>query len=90
LLNLVHHFSIGIELGLRKRRLTDGYGHDVGELGVRISRFELSGVRFARVVDDAVDEARDMQELHLDDEGGAFPIAAADVEDRKLCSSDEG
>src|SRR5262249_53336280 len=58
--------------------------HDVRQLRVPLARLELACVRLARVVHDAVDEARVVDELHLDHEGRARPVLAPDVQDREL------
>ena len=64
--------------------VADRDGHDVRQLRVPLACLELARVRLARVVDDAVDEARVVDELHLDHERRARPVPAPDVEDREL------
>jgi hypothetical protein len=55
-----------------------------------LTRLELIDVRLAAIVDDAVDEAGDMDELHLDDKPRAGPVLAADVQNRQLRPRHQG
>ena len=58
------------------------FGDDIGQGVVPLSGLELGYVGFARIVDNAVHEARMMQELHLDDERRARSLFAPQIEDR--------
>jgi hypothetical protein len=78
-------------IGVRPElEVTDGDGDDVRQLGIRLSRLELADVRLARIVDHAVDEAGDVDELHLHDKGCPSAVPAPNVQDGQLRSDHEG
>jgi hypothetical protein len=70
--------------------VADGDGDHVGEVGIGLPGLELVDVGFAAVVHDAIEEAGDVDELHLDYEPGARAVLAADVQDRELRAGDQG
>jgi hypothetical protein len=64
--------------------VADGDRDDVGQVGEPAAGLELASIGLARVIHDAVDEARVMDELHFDHERHARMVLAPDVQDRQL------
>ncbi len=64
--------------------VADGDRHDVRQRVIPFTLLELPDIRLARVVDDAVDEAWMVDELHFHHERRARPVAAAHIQDRQL------